>query len=425
MRPALQRFIRRLRDRGLEVSPGEHLDALAALELLAWEDQRAFREALRATLVKRADHNPLFDAEFARFFATPPLPALDPKGKRGAGGAKPTGHGQARGKSPSGQGLRPSQAPQGLPSPASTHHADEPSPGPAPSPEPLDEARSTAAEQPGHGPSPQPSSELEAPLPGSRVTFHSERAPAEPRSRQALLSAPFRSLSPEEVADLRRHVRLLAARLASRLSRRRRQSRRGAVDLKHTVRLSLTTGGVPFRLAHRARRVDHPDIVALCDVSGSVLRAADLMLEFLDALRHIGGRIRVFGYTNRMAELTGLWDPRRGDLRGALPASGLDLQAFSDFGGACYDMLTRLPGALTRHTNLLVMGDARNNYGDAMTWAFRDLTAPARRVVWLVPEARERWNTGDSQIGQYAPLCDGVFECHSLERLLRALQRIT
>jgi uncharacterized protein with von Willebrand factor type A (vWA) domain len=49
---------------------------------------------------------------------------------------------------------------------------------------------------------------------------------------------------------------------------------------------------------------------------------------------------------------------------------------------------------------------------------------PVRKVVWLVPEARERWNTGDSQIGEYARHCDVVVECHTLERLLRALQRV-
>jgi hypothetical protein len=407
MRAALQRFVRRLRSRGLEVSPGEHLDALAAVQLVRWEDTRAFREALRATLVKRSDHYPVFDAEFARFFAPPPLPPGENKGKQGAGGSRRSGQGHARGQSEEGHGKVQREEPEGPAlTPGQRPGGDTPSQGPG---------ASHAVESERHG---------ELPGRTHRVTFRADRAPEEPRSHEALLRAELRHLSPAEVADLRRHVRLMARRMATRLSRRRRASHSGAVDLKRTVRLSLTTGGIPFRLAHRSRRVARPDILVLCDVSGSVLRAADLILEFLQALRTIGGRIRVFGYTNRVADLTSLWSPQESDLRAALDASGLDLQAFSDFGGACHDLLTRFPGAVTRHTTLLVMGDARNNYGDAMTWAFADLAGPAHRVLWLVTEARERWNTGDSQIAHYQPLCDTMSECHTLERLLRALQRI-
>jgi uncharacterized protein len=408
MRAALQRFIRRLRSRGLEISPGEHLDALAAVQVLRWEDARAFREALRATLVKRQDHFPVFDAEFARFFAPPPLPPGENKGKQGAGGSRRSGQGHSRGQSEEGRGQVQRDEPEG---PALT-------PGQRPGGESTSQApgaTSHAAEPERHG---------ELPGRTHRVTFHADRAPEEPRSHEALLRAELRRLSPAEVADLRRHVRLMARRVATRLSRRRRAARAGAVDLKRTVRLSLATGGVPFRLAHRTRRISRPDILVLCDVSGSVLRAADLMLEFLQALRGVAGRLRIFGYTNRVADLTGLWSAREPDLRAALEASDLDLQAFSDFGGACYDLLTRFPGAITRHTTLLVMGDARNNYGDAMTWAFADLAAPAHRVIWLVPEVRQRWNTGDSQIAEYQPLCGTMAECHTLERLLRALQRV-
>jgi uncharacterized protein len=196
------------------------------------------------------------------------------------------------------------------------------------------------------------------------------------------------------------------------------------VDLKRTVRRSLQFGGVPFELAHRTRRRSRADILVLCDISGSVVRAADLMLEFLQALYQDAGRIRIFGYTNRVTDLTQAMRERAGSLAQLAARAGVDLHAFSDFGGSCHDFLQRFPGAITRHTTLLVMGDARNNFGDAMAWAFEDLAHPAHKVIWLVPEARERWNTGDSQLAEYVPRCDTVAECHTLERLLRALQRV-
>jgi uncharacterized protein with von Willebrand factor type A (vWA) domain len=42
--------------------------------------------------------------------------------------------------------------------------------------------------------------------------------------------------------------------------------------------------------------------------------------------------------------------------------------------------------------------------------------------VWLVPEPRARWNTGDSVLDRSAPACDTVLETESLGALLSALR---
>jgi hypothetical protein len=38
-------------------------------------------------------------------------------------------------------------------------------------------------------------------------------------------------------------------------------------------------------------------------------------------------------------------------------------------------------------------------------------------LYWLNPEPRSYWGSGDSVIGEYAPHCDGVFECRNLRQL--------
>jgi uncharacterized protein with von Willebrand factor type A (vWA) domain len=426
MQKALHRFIRHLRNRGLTVSPGEHLDALAAVERIPWEDRAAFREALRATLVKRPELSGVFEEEFARFFAPPPLPTPDGKGKRGAGGQRPSQEGRnARGDSP---GEERSQGQH-----SERERPDKPSEAESEADRRRGEQRgpqgreSTIAEE---GPGEEPGARGREGQTGAhsehpqRVTFRGDRPPGAERSVEQLARAVLRGLSPAQVQELRRQVRIMARRLAARLSRRRRASHRGPVDLKRTLRASLQYGGVPMSLRHRSRRRDRPQIVVLCDVSGSVLQAAELMLEFLRALYEAPGDLRVFGFTNRAALMDEALARPGTDLRAAVHGAGLDPDAFSDFGGACYDLLGKYPGAITRRTTLVVMGDARNNYGDAMAWAFAELAGPAKKVVWLVPEPRERWGTGDSQIAQYVGDCDVVAECHTLQRLLRALAKV-
>jgi uncharacterized protein with von Willebrand factor type A (vWA) domain len=424
MEAALHRFIRRLRHRGLPISPGEHLDALSAVEHVPWEDRLAFREALRATLVKRPEHSEVFEEEFARFFAAPPLPKPDGRGKQGTGGQRPSQEGRTpRADSPGqeraqAQGQlrqRPGESSAAEGEPLHRQHA-------GPQGREAAGCEHEAGDQQGsRGLEGQTAARSEQPR---HVTFRGNQPPGAERSVEQLSRQVLRGLTPAQVQELRRQVRIVARRLAARLSRRRRISHRGPVDLKRTLRASLQYGGVPMVLRHRSRRRDRPQVVVLCDVSGSVLQAAELMLEFLRALYAAPGDLQVFGFTNRAARMDEALARHGTDLRGAVVAAGLDPDAFSDFGGACYDLLQKHPGVVTRRTTLVVMGDARNNYGDPMVWAFAELAGPARKVAWLVPEPREKWGTGDSQIGQYAPHCHVVAECHTLQRLLRALAKV-
>ena len=75
-------------------------------------------------------------------------------------------------------------------------------------------------------------------------------------------------------------------------------------------------------------------------------------------------------------------------------------------------------------TSLLILGDARNNRGQAHSEVMRTLHQRARRVVWLNPEPRERWDTGDSVIATYARHADVVVECGTLAELERAVGEI-
>ena len=43
-----------------------------------------------------------------------------------------------------------------------------------------------------------------------------------------------------------------------------------------------------------------------------------------------------------------------------------------------------------------------------------------RRVIWLNPEPRQGWNRDDSVIDVYAPWCDVVLECWTMDHLARA-----
>ncbi len=92
-------------------------------------------------------------------------------------------------------------------------------------------------------------------------------------------------MTPESVEKAERIAIQLASAMKDRHSRRRRRANRGSrLDLRKVLRASLSTGGEPVKL-FRTRRPDRPvNIVALLDVSGSMLVYSRVFLAFLKGL---------------------------------------------------------------------------------------------------------------------------------------------
>ncbi|MGO9927523.1 MAG: VWA domain-containing protein, partial [Mycobacterium sp.] len=80
----------------------------------------------------------------------------------------------------------------------------------------------------------------------------------------------FLRASGEQLRQMRRVVAPLARTLATRLAARRRRTRAGSIDLRKTLRKSMSTGGVPIDVVLAKPRPARPELVVLCDVSGSV-----------------------------------------------------------------------------------------------------------------------------------------------------------
>ena len=81
----------------------------------------------------------------------------------------------------------------------------------------------------------------------------------------------FEDYSPADLAAMERLLARLALRLATRPSRRRVPVRgRGEVDLRRSFRRAVAHGGEFLSLARRARPIEKPRLVVLCDTSGSM-----------------------------------------------------------------------------------------------------------------------------------------------------------
>ncbi|MDV5142950.1 VWA domain-containing protein [Streptomyces sp. SBC-4] len=231
-----------------------------------------------------------------------------------------------------------------------------------------------------------------------------------------------------QLDELRRTVRPLARKLATRLAARRRRAARGEIDLRRTLRRSLSTGGVPVRPVLRRRRPGRPELVLLCDVSGSVAGFAQFTMLLVQALHDQFSRVRVFAFVNRVDEVTGLI------ARGAADPAGLgdrilaeaELTGWhgqSDYGTALGEFADRYADAVGPRTVLFVLGDARTNRADPNLAALKRVADRARRVHWLNPEQPSLWGTGDSEAPAYAEIVD-MRPCRNARRLGALIGRL-
>jgi hypothetical protein len=449
-------FVAALRDAGLTVSVAEGIDAAESLRVIELLDREQLRAALAATLVKRQMHRPAFDTVFDVFY--PPVtgdsalprrtdepPPRDPDAAhrgpledplrdriraeladylrdgdehvldavaRDAVAAFGTVAGRTPGQSSwsrmavlervSAQTLMAGLLEQVLTGHDRGGLAER-------------RARTTIAD---------------------RITRFENRVDVDVRRRLAELSdaesvartavrpplerVNFLGATRADLVALRREVQPLARRLAARLAMDQRRGSRGQLDFRRTIRASLSSGGVPLVTHHRPRRPLKSELVVLCDVSESVTSFAHFTLLLVYALREQFTKVRAFAFVDELDEVTRFFTPGADVVEAVTrlteEADVTWLLGRTDYGRAFDLFASRFPDAVGPRTSLLILGDARSNYGDLALPTLTELAARAKHTYWLNPERRAMWDTGDSRAGEYGAIAPMV-ECRNLAQL--------
>lgn len=225
----------------------------------------------------------------------------------------------------------------------------------------------------------------------------------------------------EELAQIERVIQPLARKLASRLAQRRRRGRDGRLDVRTTIRRSLSHGGVMLDPRFKPPRRSKPELVVICDVSGSMATFARFTMQLVYAIGHQFSKVRSFAFIDALDEVTDYFTPGV-EFYDALLRMGREAHlvwqdGHSDYGHSIENFYDNHRREITPRTTLIVTGDARNNYRPSGVEMFVEMAAAARRTYWLNPEPRRYWDTGDSIMSTYASHCDGVYEVHTLRQL--------
>jgi hypothetical protein len=237
---------------------------------------------------------------------------------------------------------------------------------------------------------------------------------------------PIAEASVVELRRLRQAVRPLARRLAARLARRRLRPE-GALDVRRTIRRSLAAGGVPLDPTFRRRHPHRADLWLLCDVSGSVAEFARFTIGLLTAVHDEVPRLRSFLFVDDVVEVTGLLAARTHDVDPFMlvGGAGAPLGGRQSDWGAALARFRELHGAeLTRRSTIVITGDARTHGRDPRTDVAAELVRRTRGVWLLDPEPRDRWSDDDAVVGDYRRAGAQVVEVRTLAQLAGAVESI-
>ncbi|MFA5891263.1 MAG: VWA domain-containing protein, partial [Actinomycetota bacterium] len=450
MLPALLDFVRALRRAGVPVAVSDDLDAMRALAFIPMQDRTAFRATLATTMIKNEAHRPAFDTLFDLYFGTGRGPeALE---RRDSEDEPPSSEEDYLEELFRAMLAGDQEALRDLARRAVAQFGRvETDRAGSPYFEyrvfrvvDLNTLMGRMMREMGQGRDPTPleerlwRDEVEARARRFREEVQSEvrRRLAEHKGAERVAKHAVRPLpedlefvraTRDEILQLRRAIGPLARRLATRLAMKRKHARRGRLDVRKTVRASLSTGGVPFETRFRHRSPHKPELFVLCDISGSVSAFARFTLMFVHAFQAQFSRVRSFVFVDTLDEVTHLFEHE--DFLAAVDRMNAEAQVVwldghSDYGTSLERFWSDAGSALGPRASVLILGDARNNYRESGSWVIKEMRKKAKRVYWLNPEPRQHWDTGDSIAEEYARHADGMVEVRNLRQLESFIQRV-
>lgn len=217
-------------------------------------------------------------------------------------------------------------------------------------------------------------------------------------------------------------VRKMARKLAARYARKLRSTKRGQLDMARTLRRGVAHDGVLFNTYWRKTRRHKPQILAVCDVSGSVAAYAKFLLMFLYSLQDVLPKVRSFAFSSHLGEVSDLFQQH--SLEKAIELVNWKYGGATDYGGSLEDFAKLALDDINSNTTVIVLGDARNNGGDPKLEIMQSIYQRSKQVIWLNPESRRAWGTGDSEMPRYQSACHFTAECNNLKQLERIIDQL-
>jgi hypothetical protein len=215
-------------------------------------------------------------------------------------------------------------------------------------------------------------------------------------SEERLRSLDFEQMSTEEVARAKRILSQMRLPVQPIQSRRLMAAPHGQrADWRRTLRDAARRGGDLQDIARAKRRIRWPNLVVICDISGSMSQYSRIVLHFLHSVANQKGagwaKVHGFTFGTRLTNITRHLATR--DVDAALAAAGAEAQDWEGGTriGQCLhdfnrDWSRRVMGQGA--VVLLITDGLDRDDPDQLAKEMQRLHLSSRRLIWLNPLLR-------------------------------------
>lgn len=213
----------------------------------------------------------------------------------------------------------------------------------------------------------------------------------------------FSEMGVDESRAVARAILLIATKIATQISRRKKVGRKGnVVDPRWTMRKSMKYGGEVIDLVHRKKRIKKTKVVLLCDVSGSMDCYSRFLIQFMYGLQNELWGVETFVFSTSLSRITHLI--RTKDIVNALEkisGSILGWSGGTNIGRSLHSFNRNFaPSMVTHRTVVVIISDGWDR-GDVslLEREMQDLKRRCKKIIWLNPLLASE---------NYEPLCKGM-----------------
>lgn len=237
----------------------------------------------------------------------------------------------------------------------------------------------------------------------------------------------FAELKEHEMESMKTIINRFVKKIYSQYSKRKKNYKKGFLDIKKTLRKNSSNDGMLFDIQWRFKKINRPDIFVICDISNSVRYASHFMLLFLYSLNKTLLKIRSFVMCSDLVEVSHIF--KEYEVEEALDRiySGEDLDillGYTDYGESFKDFKEICGKSINKKSTIIILGDARNNDTNPHIEILKEIKDKCKKLIWLNPEKKLLWGTSDSEMDRYLPYCDIAEECNTIGQLNKVLNDI-
>ena len=239
-----------------------------------------------------------------------------------------------------------------------------------------------------------------------------------------LMDRPFRSLTEREADLLREQVRRLAAQLRSRAALRQKRGKIGTLDAKKTIRANLRYGGVPLELKFKTRHLK-PKLLLICDISTSMRAVVEFLLTMIYELQDQVASANSYAFIDDLEDISTDFAEHPPDVAIQVVLTRLQPGYYNtDLGNSLHTLMQHHAGTIDHRTTVIFVGDGRNNYNNPRLDLMDRIKRRSKRIIWLNPEHPRQWGTGDSDMPAYVPYAHAVHRVSNLNELAQAVDKL-